>query len=102
MTVFSDSFYNIGKGEAFEKSQCMEHEHSVFRLFVSMLTNLGYQSADSSNQTWKLKEKTVIVCLVDDFTICRTNYSLPVSHCFDQNTLVITDGRLLKKSGFAR
>ena len=96
MTVFTDEFYQISASEAFKKSRCMEHEHNISQLFASMLLNLGYQRID--NHTWRhwaQHKKTVIVCLVDDFTTCRTDYSQPITKCFDPNTVIITDNRML-------
>lgn len=93
MSIFSDPFYDIAKGEAFEKSQCIRHERNAIEAISNMLSSIGYESKDKNNHIWRLKEKTVVVCLVDDFSIFKTrNEDLP--GCFDSNTVVITDNRV--------
>lgn len=90
-SVFADKFYQISYSEAFSKSQCIRHEHSIVELLFSMLTHQGYNVQDSKKCVWQKEKNTVIVCLVDDFTVYRTDFSVPVSQCFDSNTVVITD-----------
>lgn len=90
-SVFADRFYQTSDSEAFFKSQCIKHEHSVSELLFSMLTHQGYSAQDSNKYVWKREKNTVIVCLVDDFTICRTDFFVPVPQCFDSNTIVITN-----------
>ena len=90
-SVFADKFYQTSDSEAFSKSQCIKHEHRIVELLFSMLTHQGYSVQDSRKCIWQKEKNTVIVCLVDDFTIYRTDFSAPVSQCFDSNTVVITD-----------
>lgn len=90
-SVFSDEFYQTQKGEAFEKSQCMIHEHRTAGLFYSMLTALGYQCTDPNRRVWKSPEKTVIMCLSDDFTFSKTTKFPTVEKFFESSTVAITD-----------
>ena len=94
MSIFSDPFYNISKGEAFEKSQCMNHERISADSIGNMLSSIGYQPEDQANHVWRLEEKTVVVCLVDDFSILKTT-SKDLPSCFDSGTVVITDNRVM-------
>jgi len=91
VTVFQDQFYQIHRGEIFEKSQCMTHEHALADFFSSVLTMLGYTTVDPARRRWQRDNKTVVVCLADDFNICSSNiFTLP-SKWFDNNTFIITD-----------
>jgi hypothetical protein len=90
-SLFTDEFYHTLKSEAYEKSQYLMHEHSIARLFHSMLFNLGYRSNDSKRYVWKNKEKTVVVCLSDSFAGNATFKFKPIEQQFDTSTVVITD-----------
>lgn len=89
--IFTDEFYQIFQGEAYEKSQYLMHEHTITGLFHSMLTNLGYQSINTDRRTWKNKERTVVVSLSDSFAGNATSKFKSVDQCFDPTTVVITD-----------
>lgn len=87
----SNLYHNIYENEIFVKSRCIWHENTLLDLFRSILINLGYSTQDPGNKVWKRGEKTVVVCLVDDFSTCSTNYSALLPYLFDSNTTVITD-----------
>jgi hypothetical protein len=87
----SDLYHQIYTSEIFEESRCIWHENTLLDFFRSMLMSLGYNSVDSSRKVWQRGNKKVVVCLVDDFSTCSTEYSIPVPYLFDRNTTVITD-----------
>lgn len=89
-----DLYHEIYSGEIFQKSQCIWHENTILDFLRSTLRNLGYSSQDSSNKVWARGNRTVVVCLVDDFSTCSTAYSTPLPYLFDRNTVVITDNRI--------
>jgi hypothetical protein len=90
----TDLYHNIYENEIFKKSNCIWHENTLLDFFRSNLIALGYTAADSSNKTWHRGDRTVVACLVDDFSTCSTNYSTPLPYLFDRNTVVITDNRV--------
>jgi len=92
--MFDDPFYQTHSGEIFEKSLCMQHEHVVGNLFFSLLINLGYTTNDPANRRWNRDNKTVIVCLADDFVVCGGNRSNPPESWYNNNTIVITDNHV--------
>ena len=92
MTV--DKYHAIYQNEVFAKSQCIWHENTLLDFFRSNLIALGYSTVDPSNKVWQRGNQTVVVCLVDDFSTCSTNYSTPLPYLFDKNTVVITDNRV--------
>jgi hypothetical protein len=89
--MFQDQFYQIHQSEAFKISQCMQHEHALANFFSSLLTNLGYSTVDPVRRIWKRANKTVIVCLADDFNICGADLSKSADQWFDVDTTIITD-----------
>jgi len=95
MTVFNDDFYQIHRGEIFEKSQCIKHEHALADFFSSLLEMLGYTTTDQIRRKWQRENKTVVVCLTDDFNICSKNICVPPREWFDANTIVITDNYIV-------
>ena len=84
-------YHNIYDGEIFEKSRCIWHENTLMDFFRSNLTALGYTPANESNKVWKRGDRTVAVCLVDDFSTCGTDTSTTFPYIFDKDTVVITD-----------
>jgi len=90
----TDPYHEIYTGEIFQTSQCIWHENTLLDFFRSNLISMGYQSADGNNKVWRRGNQTVVVCLVDDFTTCSQEYSLPMPYLFDNNTVVITDNRI--------
>lgn len=90
----ADLYHAIYENEIFKKSNCIWHENTLLDFFRSNLIALGYTSADPSNKVWKRDDKTVVTCLVDDFSTCGTNYSTSLPYLFDKNTVVITDNRV--------
>lgn len=94
MTVFHDQFYRILDGEIYEKSLYLEHEHAVADFFSSMLAMLGYTTTDLARRIWTRNNKTVVVCLSDDFNICSQNRFAHQSEWFDPDTVVITDNHV--------
>ena len=87
----TDLYHDIYTGEIFQKSQCIWHENTLMDFFRSNLTALGYHSVGDSNKVWRRDKRTVVVCLVDDFSTCSTDYSTALPYMFDQDTIVITD-----------
>lgn len=87
----SDPYHKIYTAEIHQKSQCIWHENTLLDFFRSNLIALGYASISDSNKVWRRGDQTVVVCLVDDFTTCSTEYSKTVPYLFDQKTTVITD-----------
>ena len=92
--MFDNPFYQINKGEIFEKSLCMQHEHVIVNFFLSVLINLGYTTVDPARRKWQRNGKTVIVCLADDFNTCGANLSKSPGYWYDTNTIVITDNHV--------
>jgi hypothetical protein len=89
-----DPYHEIYTGEIFQASQCIWHENTLLDFFRSNLIALGYTSVHDSNKVWRRDGKTVVICLVDDFSTCSENYSATLPYIFDQSTLVITDNRV--------
>jgi len=100
MTVFQDYFYQIHQGEIFEKSQCMTHEHALARFFSSILEMLEYTTTDPVRRKWQRKNKTVVVCLADDFNICSQDIRISPREWFDKNTIVITDNYITRDTQY--
>lgn len=92
----SDPYHEIYSGEIFQASQCIWHENTLLDFFRSNLIALGYSAvSDTGNKVWQRGGKTVVVCLVDDFSTCARDYSQSLPYQFDRNTVVITDNRVL-------
>ena len=89
--MFADPFYNIAHGEIFKKSFRIQKEHIVANFFSGILLSLGYTTTDLARRRWQRDNKTVIVCLADDFNICGADRSKPPMEWYDTNTIVITD-----------
>ena len=89
-----DRYHAIYDSEIFQKSQCIWQENTLLDFFRSNLISLGYTAADPSNKVWRRGDRTVVTCLVDDFSTCSTNYSTALPYLFDRNTVVITDNRV--------
>lgn len=87
----SDAYHETYHGEIHRNSRCIWHENTLQDFLRSNLIALGYESQDSSKRHWCRDGKSVITCLVDDFTSCSTDYSMPVTTLFDEHTTVITD-----------
>ena len=98
--MFQDAFYQTQQGEVFEQSQCMQHEHVLANFFSSVLLNLGYSTVDPTRRIWTRNNKTVIVCLADDFNICGADLSKPPTDWFDSDTIVITDNLITCNTGY--
>lgn len=86
-----DLYHSIYNSEIFSESQCIWHENTLLDFFRSCLINLGYRAVDDSNKTWRKDQRTVVVCLVDDFTTCAQRHDVTLPYQFDTNTVVITD-----------
>lgn len=89
-----DLYHSIYNDYIFANSQCIWHENTLLDFLRSNLIGLGYQSVDESNKTWRRGDRTVIVCLVDDFTTCAQQFDLTLPYLFDRNTVVITDTKV--------
>ena len=89
--MFDEPFYQILSGEAYQLSNCLSHEHAIANFFTSTLLMLGYSTVNSSNRIWQKGDKTVIVCLTDDFGVCRQIWSNDPVEWFDADTVVFTD-----------
>lgn len=90
----ADLYHEIYTGEIFQASQCIWHENTLLDFFRSNLIALGYKSINPSNKVWRRGTKTVVVCLVDDFSTCTEDYSKTVPYMFDRDTVVITDNHV--------
>jgi hypothetical protein len=86
-----DLYHAIYNSEVFEKSQCIWHENTLMSFFQSQLIKLGYEPVREGNKTWRRGDKTVVICLVDDYISTTDNYETEVAYKFDRNTTVITD-----------
>lgn len=92
--MFEDAFYQTHQSEIFLQSRCMQQESTIMNFFQDCLTNLDYITQDPGKRVWKREQKTVIVCLADDFNVCGANLSQPPTYWFDSNTIVITDNHI--------
>ena len=86
-----DLYHEIYTSEVFDASQCIWHENNLMNFLHSMLMKLGYEPVKDGHKTWRRGDKTVVVCLVDDYISTTTDYDTPVAYRFDRNTTVITD-----------
>jgi hypothetical protein len=91
----ADLYHRIYDNEIFRSSECIWHENTTLDLLRSLLKSQGYSSADSSNKVWQRGDRTVVVCLVDDYTTCAQYPTEPISRIFDSQTLVVTDNCVL-------
>jgi hypothetical protein len=89
--ILQSPFYQTQKGEIYCSSNYMQHEHAIANLFTNFLTNLGYKQTSNNNRAWQREHKKVIVCLADDFGVCRDQFDRPPAMWFDENTTVFTD-----------
>jgi hypothetical protein len=89
--ILQSPFYQTQEGEIFCSSNCMQHEHAIADFFTSMLIALGYSKTSLNNRSWQRHDKKVIVCLADDFGVCRSKFDNPPAMWFDKNTTVFTD-----------
>lgn len=90
----ADLYHNIYTGEIFQQSQCIWHENTLMDFFRSALISMGYHSVSDNHKVYQRGEQKVVICLVDDFTTCSTNYSVSLPYLFDTNTVVITDNHI--------
>jgi len=86
-----DLYHSIYDGEVFKASDCIWQENTFVDFMRSQLKSLGYQSASDNNKVWRRGQRTVVVCVVDDYATCRTDHSVAMPYAFDANTVVITD-----------
>ena len=87
----TDLYHKIYDGEIFQETKCIWHENTLMDFFRSQLTLLGYKPVNDIAKVWQRGERKVVICLVDDFSTCSTNYSTTTPYKFDSNTVVITD-----------
>ena len=87
----TDAYHQTYEDEIFQNSQCIWHENALMDWFRSQLIALGYESVSDNRKVWRCGDRTVVVCLVDDFTTCSDQYSMPTPYLFDSKTTVITD-----------
>lgn len=90
----TDLYHDIYSSEIFDVSQCIWHENSTMNFFHSLLIKLGYEPVQDGHKTWRRGDRTVVLCLVDDYISTTTDYDTPVAYRFDRNTTVITDNSL--------
>jgi hypothetical protein len=93
--MFDEEFYQIHRGEIFQKSKCMAREHEILGFFQTMLAHYGYASNSKFNRVHVKGSKKVIVCFADDFNVCRTDFSKSPEQWFDTETTVITDNHIM-------
>jgi len=90
MTI--DLYHDIYTSEVFQNTQCIWHENIVMDFFRSQLISLGYTPVNDSRKVWRRGDRTVVVCLADDFATCGPmDQILPMAQMFDSKTIVITD-----------
>lgn len=89
-----DLYHSIYQGEIFQQSQCIWHENTLMDFFRGTLLSLGYHSISDNNKVYRRGSRQVVICLVDDFSTCSTDYSTPLPYLFDRNTVVITDNHV--------
>lgn len=89
-----DLYHNIYTGEIFQQSNCIWHENILMDFFRSTLINFGYHSVSDSNKVYQRGNRRVVICLVDDFSTCSTEYSTALPYLFDKETVVITDNHI--------
>lgn len=89
-----DLYHEIYTSEIFESSQCIWHENTLMTFFHSLLIKLGYEPTRSNKKTWRRGDKTVVICLVDDYITVSDDYDIPAPYRFDKNTVVITDNHV--------
>lgn len=87
----TDPYHHIYTGDVFQQSECIWHENTLLDFFRSSLKSLGYHSMSDSNKVWRRGDRTVVVCLVDDYTTCAERFDVGLPYIFNQNTTVITD-----------
>lgn len=85
-SIYSEHFWN--------SSQCIWHENILMDFFRSMLIGAGYTNSDDSKKIWQCKDKTVIICLVDDVRSCSSNFQKDFPYLYNKNTTVITDNKI--------
>lgn len=90
-----DLYHQIYDNEIFKLSECIWHENITLDLLRSLLKSQGYQTSDPSNKIWQRGKRTVVVCLVDDYTTCAQHPAARLSEIFDRDTLVVTDNLVL-------
>lgn len=90
--------YNLGKGEIFQKSKCIEQEQVVVKQIEEFLLDKGYQ-VDGSGQVWHKNDRKIVVSFVDDFSRHSAEKKYQLGYCkeiwFDRDTTVITDNHIL-------
>lgn len=69
----------------------MAKEQEIANWVINRLIELGYTTQDPSRRVWIRQQKTVIVCLADDFVVCGANRHKTAARWFDSNTIVVTD-----------
>ena len=87
----TDLYHDIYTSEIFDTSQCIWHENNTMNFFHSLLIKLGYEPVQDGHKTWRRGDRTVVLCLVDDYISTTYDYDTPVAYRFDRNTTVITD-----------
>lgn len=91
INAMTDPYHHIYQGEIFQQSQCIWHENTLMDFFRSQLQCLGYKAIDDSNKVWQRDNRTVVVCLADDFSTCRQHQDSRFSYQFSADTTIITD-----------
>jgi hypothetical protein len=86
-----DLYHSIYNSEVFATSNCIWHENTFVDFVRSQLQSLGYHSVSDNNKTWRRGNRTVVICVVDDFATCKTDHTASIPYAFDANTVVITD-----------
>lgn len=96
MDIIAQDIYD---NDIFKSSNCIWYENSLMDFICGTLQLLGYTQTDLSKKVWQRGDRTVVVCLVDDITTCRTpnmciNPDGNPQRRFDKNTVVITDNHI--------
>lgn len=91
----TDLYHQIYSNEIFKASECIWHENTMLDFLRSILKSQGYAAVDGSNKVWQRGSRTVVTCVVDDFSTCAVDAQQSINRIFDENTLVVTDNKIL-------
>lgn len=86
-----DSVFN---GEIYTKTNYLQHEHRLFDFFCSQLCLLGWTPVDPYQRHWQKQTRDVILCLADNFTVCKTGLHHVPAKWFTDSAVIITDNHV--------
>lgn len=89
--------------EIYRSTLCLDRELQTMALVQNLLLIQGYHSVSHSLKVWRRGNRSVVICLGDDFITCaadwrqsldsdtKPSHNQSVCELFDINTLIITD-----------